>query len=69
MKRNVGVLDKGIRLFLATLCAIYGFTHEPRSGLNGLLILTAAYLFITSLAGVCALYSALGWSSREKKRE
>lgn len=66
MKRNIGVLDKGVRLFLATLCGIYGFTHEPRSGLNGLLIIVTAYLFITSLASVCALYSALGWNTRER---
>ncbi|MCD4814119.1 DUF2892 domain-containing protein [bacterium] len=65
--KNIGVLDKGIRFFLGTVCGITAFTREPRSALNALLLLIAAYLLITALAGVCALYSSLGWNTREKE--
>ncbi|MCK5243542.1 DUF2892 domain-containing protein [bacterium] len=66
MKRNIGVLDKGVRIFAGTVFGMIGFTREPRTALNAVLLLAAAYLLITALAGVCGLYSAFGLNTREK---
>jgi len=66
MRKNIGVLDKGIRLFVATFCGMIGFTREPRSALNVVLIILAAYLIITTLSGICGIYYYFGWNTREK---
>ncbi|MEW6516342.1 MAG: DUF2892 domain-containing protein [candidate division FCPU426 bacterium] len=66
MTKNLGVLDKGARFFVCTLCGLIGMTREPRSGLNGLLILVAIYLLITALSGYDPLYAAFRWNTRAK---
>ncbi|MBN1594390.1 DUF2892 domain-containing protein [candidate division FCPU426 bacterium] len=67
MKRNIGVLDKGIRFFAGTVCVLVGFTREPRSAVNAFLLILAAYLFLTAFSGVCSIYSALGINTRKKE--
>jgi Inner membrane protein YgaP-like, transmembrane domain len=67
MKRNIGTMDKGLRIFAGTISGMVGFTREPKSALNALLILAAAYLLITAFAGICGIYSAFGLNTREKE--
>jgi hypothetical protein len=67
MKKNVGIFDKGLRFFLCTLCVYYSYKLEPRSGINGLLILIAFYLFISALGGYCLIYKWFKWDTQEKK--
>lgn len=67
MNKNVGVIDKGARFFLGTICALIGMTREPRSGLNGFLILLAIYLLITAFAAYDPFYASFKWNTREKE--
>jgi hypothetical protein len=67
MNRNIGVLDKGVRFFMGTLCVLIGMTREPRSGLNGFLILLSFYLLITAFASYDPFYASFKWNTREKE--
>jgi hypothetical protein len=67
MNKNIGVVDKGVRFFLGTLCGLIGMTREPRSGLNGFLILLALYLLITAFSSYDPFYASFKWNTREKE--
>jgi len=67
MKKNMGIADIAIRLFLAAVISILYITNAI-SGTFGVIALVIAGLFIiTSFIGVCPLYSILGLTTRKKK--
>jgi hypothetical protein len=60
MKKNVGTLDKSIRLAGAAIAAALYFT-DIVSGTPGLIVLAAGVvLALTSIVGFCPLYTVLG---------
>ena len=60
MKKNMGTVDRGIRLSLAIIVAILYFTGRI-SGITALVIgIFAIAFFITSLVGHCPAYTPLG---------
>ncbi|MBE0508405.1 MAG: DUF2892 domain-containing protein [Marinospirillum sp.] len=61
MSKNVGTLDKGVRLILALLFFAAGFYYQSVWGLVGLIPL------VTALVGWCPLYRLLGLSSCKAK--
>jgi len=67
MKKNMGIADIAIRLFLAAVISILYITNAI-NGTFGVIALVIAGLFIiTSFIGVCPLYSILGLTTRKKK--
>jgi hypothetical protein len=66
MKKNMGLIDRGVRLVIAAvLIALYSV--GTISGTIGIVALVFAGIFIlTSLAGSCPLYIPLGLSTKEK---
>jgi len=67
MKKNMGTIDKVIRILIAALVIVLYFTHVI-SGILGIILLIFAGIFIvTSLFGVCPLYIPFGISTRSKK--
>jgi hypothetical protein len=66
MKRNIGTIDKVIRLLLVLFVVIGYFAHMivgwAALGLGAL----AAVLTITSIAGLCPLYLPLKISTKGK---
>jgi hypothetical protein len=66
MKKNMGVIDKIVRLFLVALIAVLYFTHTI-GGLAAIILgVLAVVLLLTSLVSFCPLYRLLGISTAKK---
>jgi hypothetical protein len=67
MKKNMGTIDKVIRILVAVVVAVLYFTHVV-SGILGIILLVVAGVFVlTSLISVCPLYLPFGISTRKKE--
>jgi hypothetical protein len=67
MKRNIGTIDKVIRILLAGAIAVLYFTHVITGTLGIVLIAVAALLVITSLISFCPLYFLLGINTGKRR--
>jgi hypothetical protein len=69
MKKNMGTTDTRMRMFAAVVfILLYGFNIV--TGVAGYVLLTLAIIFgITSLLGFCPLYSLLGISTCNHKKQ
>ena len=56
MKKNVGTIDKVIRVLLAVVVAILYFTHVISGTLGIILLAVAAILILTTVIGFCPIY-------------
>ena len=66
MTKNMGSLDKGIRLVLAAAIVILYFTGSI-SGVAAIILgILAAVFVITSFVGFCPLYAPFKLSTRKK---
>lgn len=68
MKKNMGIVDRGIRLGLAVAIAIIYFTGKISGTVAIILGILALALFITSLIGNCPLYTPLGIKTFKNKK-
>jgi len=67
MVKNMGSLDKAVRLMLAAVFVVLYFT-DVVSGTLGIVLLVLAGVFaLTSLAGTCPLYLPFNLSTRKGK--
>jgi hypothetical protein len=67
MKKNMGTIDKVVRIALAIVALVLFFTHVI-SGVLGIVILVLAGVFVlTSLISFCPLYLPFGISTSKKK--
>ncbi len=67
MKKNMGTVDRIIRVILAIVVAVLYFTGQI-SGIAVIILGTLAVIFvITSAIGFCPLYVPLKISTLEKK--
>jgi len=63
MKKNMGSIDKTVRIILAAAIAVLFFTNVI-SGTAGIILLVLAGVFIlTSLVSFCPLYPIFGIST------
>jgi Protein of unknown function (DUF2892) len=68
MKKNMGTLDRIIRLLIAiTIVALYYFKVIDNIAAVILLIVSAIFI-LTSLVGACPLYLPLGISTCKKQK-
>jgi hypothetical protein len=66
MKKNMGSLDKAIRIPIAIVLAVLFFTNAI-SGITGIILLVLAVVFVlTSLIGFCPLCWPLGINTGKK---
>jgi hypothetical protein len=67
MKKNIGNVDRVIRILLALLFA--GLYYQGIiSGIGGIILLVLGFVFVaTSFIGTCPIYLALGLSTRTKQ--
>lgn len=69
MKRNMGAIDKLVRLVVALLIFI-AYYMDMVSGTIGVIALVVAGIFIlTSLVSVCPLYSIFGMTTCPPKKK
>jgi Inner membrane protein YgaP-like, transmembrane domain len=67
MKKNMGSVDKTIRLLLALVIVILAFT-KVITGVWAIVLLILALVFVvTSLLGLCPLYLPFGINTNKKK--
>ncbi len=63
MKKNIGSVDKVIRILIAITIVILFFTNVISGTLGIILLILAGMFLITSLIGFCGLYTILGIST------
>ncbi len=67
MKKNVGNIDKGVRIGIAVIIALL-YKANYISGTTAIVLLSLAGIFIlTSLINFCPLYLPFGISTCKKK--
>lgn len=66
MKKNMGTLDRIIRVSLVILIAVLYFTNVISGTWAIILGVVAVIFLLTSLIGVCPLYMPFGISTRKK---
>lgn len=67
MKKNIGIIDKAVRLVLAAIILLLYFTNVISGTLALVLLVVAAILAVTSLIGVCPPYMLFGINTISKK--
>jgi glucose uptake protein GlcU len=66
MKRNMGIVDRVIRIALAAVVAVLYFTHHLSTVAAVILGVLAVIFLVTGLVGVCPLYLPFGFSTKRK---
>lgn len=67
MKKNMGTIDKVIRILVAVVIAILFFTNVISGTLGIVLLILAAVFVLTSLISFCPLYIPFGIDTCKKK--
>ena len=67
MKKNMGTIDKAIRIIVALVIAGLYFTNQISGTLAVVLMLFAGIFILTSFMGSCPLYLPFGISTRKKE--
>jgi hypothetical protein len=67
MKKNMGVVDKVVRILAAVVILVLYFTHVISGTLAIILLILAGIFVLTSLFGFCPLYLPFGLSTRKKE--
>jgi hypothetical protein len=67
MKKNVGMVDKVVRILIAVAVVVLYFTHVISGTLAIILLIVAAILVATSLVSICPIWLALGLSTRKNE--
>lgn len=67
MKKNMGGVDKGIRIVIALVIIVLALTKVITGTLAIALLIVSAVFLLTSLLGNCPLYIPLGINTGKKK--
>lgn len=67
MKKNMGTLDKTIRIVVALIIGILFFTKVITGTLGIVLLVLAVVFLITSLVSFCPLYTLVGCNTCKVK--
>lgn len=67
MKKNMGTVDKVIRVLVAVIVLVLYFTHVISGTLAVILLILAGVFIVTSLIGTCPLYLPFGLNTRKKE--
>ena len=67
MKKNMGTVDKVIRILIAVVLVVLYFTNVISGTLGIILLIVAGVFVVTSLLSFCPLYALLGLSSAKKE--
>jgi len=67
MKKNMGTIDKVIRILVAVVVVILYFTNVISGTLAIVLLALSAIFIVTSIVSICPLYMLFGLSSRKKE--
>ena len=63
MKKNMGALDKGVRIVAAIIIALLYYFNVIEGTLAYILMAASIIFLITSFISFCPLYSLFGWNT------
>ena len=69
MKKNMGSIDKAIRILVAIVIAVLYFTNQISGTMAIIGLILAAVFVLTSFMGSCPLYLPFGISTRKKSEQ
>jgi len=69
MKKNMGTVDKTIRIFIAAIVALLYSTGVISGTLAIILMIFSLIFIVTSLVSFCPLYTLLGINTGKKEVE
>jgi hypothetical protein len=67
MKKNLGVIDRVVRILIAVVVVVLYFLHVISGTLAIILLILAAVFVLTSILGLCPLYLPLGIKTTKKE--
>jgi hypothetical protein len=67
MKKNVGSIDKVVRILMAVVVIVLFFANVISGTLAVILLVLSAILILTSLISFCPIYWPFGISTDKKK--
>jgi hypothetical protein len=67
MKKNMGTVDKVIRILVAVVVLVLYFTNVISGTLAVILLILAGVFIVTSLIGTCPLYLPFGLNTGKKE--
>ncbi|MBI5008471.1 MAG: DUF2892 domain-containing protein [Bacteroidia bacterium] len=67
MKKNMGTIDRVIRILVAVVVVVLWFTNVISGTLAIILLALSAIFIVTSFLSFCPLYLPLGLSTRKKE--
>jgi len=67
MKKNMGTIDKVIRILVAVVVVVLYFTNVISGTLAIILLILSGIFVLTSLLSFCPLYLPFGLSTRKKE--
>lgn len=68
MKKNMGTMDRVVRIVIAVAIAALYFTGRISGTIAVVLGVVAVAFLLTSLVGWCWLYTLLGFSTRKEDK-
>lgn len=66
MKKNMGLIDRAIRILLAVIIVILAFTKVITGFLAVILLILAAVFVFTGIFGWCPLYLPFGFRTKHQ---
>jgi hypothetical protein len=69
MKKNMGTIDKVIRVLIAIVLVALYYSNAITGTLGIVLVIVSVVLVVTSLIGICPLYLPFGISTAKKKEQ
>jgi len=67
MKKNMGTIDRVIRILVAVVIAVLYFANVISGTLAIILLIVAGIFIVTSFLGFCPLYLPFGLSTKKKE--
>ncbi|WP_439153420.1 YgaP family membrane protein [Winogradskyella sp.] len=67
MKKNMGSLDKGIRIVIAIAISLLYYFDVIQGTLAYILMAFAIIFLLTSFISFCPLYTPFGWNTCKRK--
>ncbi len=67
MKKNMGTIDKVIRILIAVVVVVLYFSHVVSGTLAIILLIISGIFIVTSFLSFCPLYFPFGLSTRKKE--
>lgn len=66
MKKNMGKIDKALRIISAALLVALYLAGVAKGTLGIIFLAISAMFLVTSILGICPLYTVFGWNTGKK---